>query len=552
MMTIFVPLAPLLPQQEEAEAQAVASTLERVTVYSGQALVERTFEITVAEAGAATALVGPLPMAAAASSVQARIDDGLVVIQGLEMRQRNGALDETARDALFAQMEAVQRQLRELESGQKAVAVGRGLIDAVVTSVQEGGLKDLGTSGLSALFNEVAQQAQNLDQEKAAQERRRELLLTDLADLQKRLGSNQGAVRPYQEARISLFFQQRGTARVRLSYLVSGSYWEPVYDVRLDPELTRVQVGLAGRVRQDSGEDWDDVALALSTARPMIGLDPPPIPRRWVHVAGNRPARSIYGENDMAMTEALGYLDDSGAASGSTISANKDAYEAAPVVTVNDLGLSQQFQLPDQASVLSNGQPKKFRLVEVPLEVRPERYVVPSLSTRCFLRAEVTSSGDAPLLPGPAKVFLGPDYLGEATFPVLRPGDSTMLNLGVDPNLSIEFERVIDERDEPGTFKSTVKQTRVYEARLSLSRSASRAVEVLIEEVIPVSQDDRLKITPYKMHAGALDTKEDRKDREERGIWRWRVRFEPGQERVLRWGYIAAFHERYTPTFGNR
>ena len=58
------------------------------------------------------------------------------------------------------------------------------------------------------------------------------------------------------------------------------------------------------------------------------------------------------------------------------------------------------------------------------------------------------------VLPGVARIFLGPDYLGESSFPLLRQGDSTTLNLGIDPNLIVEYEVVLDQREEPGLFSS--------------------------------------------------------------------------------------------------
>ena len=210
--------------------------------------------------------------------------------------------------------------------------------------------------------------------------------------------------------------------------------------------------------------------------------------------------------------------------------------------------MTQQFALPNRISLSAGTEPRQFRLVDVPLEVRPERYIVPSLSEQAFLRAEVTSEASAPLLPGAARIFLGPDYLGESSFPLMRQGDSTMLNLGIDPNLSVAYEMILDQRDSPGVLSSTVRHNYLYEAKLKLSASAKNEVEVLVEEVLPISQDDRIKIAPYKMQSGYLDTEQDKQDREERGVWRWRIKMRPGAENTRRWGYVASFNEKLTPS----
>jgi hypothetical protein len=57
-----------------------------------------------------------------------------------------------------------------------------------------------------------------------------------------------------------------GTATLRLEYQVAAARWAPSYVARLDGSETRFE--LRAIVAQDSGEDWNGVALRLSTAEP--------------------------------------------------------------------------------------------------------------------------------------------------------------------------------------------------------------------------------------------------------------------------------------------
>jgi len=59
-----------------------------------------------------------------------------------------------------------------------------------------------------------------------------------------------------------------GEARLRVSYEISGARWYPSYDIQLHPETGRVEIHFAGEVSQETGEDWSDAALTLSTAVP--------------------------------------------------------------------------------------------------------------------------------------------------------------------------------------------------------------------------------------------------------------------------------------------
>ena len=54
-------------------------------------------------------------------------------------------------------------------------------------------------------------------------------------------------------------------AEVNLTYHVSGASWRSLYDLALDGE--RLDVSYLAEVTQQTGEDWPEVALVLSTAR---------------------------------------------------------------------------------------------------------------------------------------------------------------------------------------------------------------------------------------------------------------------------------------------
>ncbi len=69
-------------------------------------------------------------------------------------------------------------------------------------------------------------------------------------------------VRKYAELEVS----GTGDVTLRIEYQIRAARWAPSYVARLDGEQARFE--LRAVVAQDSGEDWTDVALRLSTAEP--------------------------------------------------------------------------------------------------------------------------------------------------------------------------------------------------------------------------------------------------------------------------------------------
>lgn len=536
---LFSTLLSALTLVAPAQTEAQLGKLERVTVYRGQAMAERLMVVENASLGPLTVQVGPFPMAVRTNSLQAQVERGNAVVQGLEAKLMSGAEQATRQEAEIAyQRRALVEQLGMQNAEVKALDATVAGLQSMTSRLGEdpsmGGLLvgDL-SSRLQALREEILATERSLVGARLAA-KDLEQAIRDLDALSPGDGS-----RDYREVAISLFVEQAGPVEVRLTYLIDGASWQPAYDLRVAPDLTGLQVNFLGEVMQNTGEDWIDTELVLSTSMPNLGLDPPRVPRRYI--AGGYRGRAL---------ESLGYMGASDSmapsASAGLVAADK---AVAPTVEVRDFGITTQFVLPGASSLPSTGQTQRFRIRDLPLEVRPERYVVPSLSDKAYLRAEITNTGEVPLMEGSSKVFLGPDYLGEATMPLLRQGDSTMVNLGIDPNLTVKYEIVEDLRDNPGRFSlsSMATITRKYRADLKLSSAARGRIAVLVEEALPMSWNDEFDVSVEGLSPAAEETEDDLEVREERGLYRWRLYISPGATQTVRWGYELSFDEDELP-----
>lgn len=518
----------------------VPSVLDRVTVYDGQALIERLVSTTADMTGPLTLVVGPFPASVNPASFQTEVVSGDVVVMGLETRSRAGeALAAGEREALRNALAEKRVALRAVQTEMTSLGAAQEALRAFIQSTALG-KEEWGTANAEQTILFVRENMRKLDGEEAALERQHQEISDAIADLELQLApGDRRSQQKFLELRLTLHFQRPGEGVLRVSYLAQGARWDPTYDVRVAPDLTGVKVGFVAQVTQSTGEDWNEAEIRLSTSAPSIGLDPPELPLRTVQPFNG------YERGNLA---ELGYADAAVGYSSKAPAEDKDFAEA-PKVEFRDFGLSAQFVLPGRKSVPANGEAHRFVIREVPLEVRPERYVVPSMSDKAYLRADVKLASGAPLLAGEARIFLGPDYLGMASFPLLRVGDSTTLNLGVDPNLTVEWETIEDSRDNPSRFSlsSTARITRVYRATLRLSASARGSIQVLVEEALPLSRDNRVEVKVVQIQPAMLDTEKDQADRSERGLHRWRLTLAPGAAETVRWGYVLSFDEDLFP-----
>ncbi len=74
---------------------------------------------------------------------------------------------------------------------------------------------------------------------------------------------------------------QAGPTRLRITYGAGWATWRPLYQLHVTPGSDRVELIRFGDVWQNTGEDWAQVALQLSTSEPDIGLRLPSV-KPWV------------------------------------------------------------------------------------------------------------------------------------------------------------------------------------------------------------------------------------------------------------------------------
>ena len=99
----------------------------------------------------------------------------------------------------------------------------------------------------------------------------------ELAAAEARLSAaEQGGGKPkkvaFVEVTVDLEARVGTEAEIDLTYHVSGASWRPLYDLALDGE--RLNVSYLAEVTQQTGEDWPEVALVLSTTRARPEPDP--------------------------------------------------------------------------------------------------------------------------------------------------------------------------------------------------------------------------------------------------------------------------------------
>lgn len=268
------------PVENVPPPRSATSRIVAVTVYQGQALVTR--EVSVPEGeGTVELVVTPLPAQALESSLYTEGSDGLRV---LSTRYRTRAVKEDTRQEVRARQEQIKTLQADSERLKKEIAVHEqdlrylekleGFTGTALTNLTAKGRLDseavLNLSKYVMESREAKAKAEvDLRQQLQANTEGAEFAQRQLAEL------SAGASRVERDAVIVVQKTRREAGTVRLGYLVGSADWWPQYRLRGGADNAPVRIEYLAAVVQQSGEDWSDVRVTLSTARPSLDAAPP-------------------------------------------------------------------------------------------------------------------------------------------------------------------------------------------------------------------------------------------------------------------------------------
>jgi uncharacterized protein (TIGR02231 family) len=332
-------------------------------------------------------------------------------------------------------------------------------------------------------------------------------------------------------ATVRLDVARAGRVTVDLSYLVTGATWRPHYDLRGAADTGMVQLALSALVAQNTGEDWDDVKLTVSSAQPSRGTVVPTLDPFWLrrYTPPPRPSprasRAKAAEAPMAVAEEAYEMDYAPEPEPQPMAVATAAVQVELAATA--------FSVSRPEDVAADGTERKVLLTTESLEADLRHVVVPRIDPRAFLVGEVTNSADFPLLPGEAGVFLDDAYLGDFVLDTVAPGDEFDIAFGVDDRVTVK--RKPDEvliGDEKLGGKRAVSSWRW---KVEVKNGHRRSISVEVLEQVPQSTHDDVRVS-WDVADGGPEPEE-----EDGGILTFPYDLGAGAGRDFVWGYEVAY-----------
>ncbi|BAZ28268.1 hypothetical protein NIES4074_06990 [Cylindrospermum sp. NIES-4074] len=322
-----------------------------------------------------------------------------------------------------------------------------------------------------------------------------------------------------------------GQFELEVSYLVDRASWSPLYDLRVDSTRDSVNLSYLAEVTQSTGEDWLDVALTLSTAKPGLGTIPPKLEPWYI----STPQPSI-GRRREVMLPPAPPMAASPASRGMANEQEEEEYAtenfiAAEIVTaeVEKVGGVVTFKLNSSGNIPSDGTPHKTTIFNDDYPCSFEYVSIPRLVSFAYLQAKVKNSPNgATLLPGQANIFRETVFVGTTQLENIAPGQEFKLNLGIDEGLKIErdlIERQVDKKLIGGQRRIT------YGYRVVITNLLNQEAHLKLTEQLPVSRNEQIKVR--------LTRSNPQIQLGEMGILEWGLTLPPQEKREIHYQFTV-------------
>ncbi len=499
---------------------SIASEIENVTVFLDGAQVTRQARADL-PAGRSTLVFTGLTDQADPNSLRLSASEAITILSVAfrkDFLKPPKADEEVAR--LEGEIERLETEIKREEAALRVHAEEEALLEA--NRRVGGNTQNLTVDQLRSITAFYRERLTEINLDKLAIAARIDTLRKEQEAFQKQLSEwrTRNQAKATGQMVVAVEANRRSGVDFEITYQVGSAGWEPVYDLRVSDIASPVQLDYRARVHQQTGEDWPDVRLTLSTGNPSLNQRAPQWQPWW-----------LYPPQPAKMLEDFQYDADPEVYEAQP--APGRSYAPGPAVTQESRATTVAFVVSEPYDVPADGKKYGVKIAEYELPATYEYYAFPKPDPTAYLRAHVTDWEQYNLLDGQASLFLEGAYLGQSYLSLQNTADSLSLELGRDPGIVIRRTK-----EKQYTDKQFIggKQTRTVGWRIELRNAKKQPVNILIEDQYPVSTTEEIEVV--------LDNASGARVVEGLGKLSWLETLAPGASRTLTFRYSVKYPKK--------
>lgn len=317
-------------------------------------------------------------------------------------------------------------------------------------------------------------------------------------------------------------------AELEIEYVCDNVYWYPEYEIRVNELNKPAQFLLKAQISQNTGIDWENIQLSLSTSSPNLNHNKPELTPWWINFLTYYPkkTRAKKHDNDELQKPEITHADVPVLAEESTENA-EILYE---YITVNPKTTTQEYQIQIPVNIPSNDKYTRIDVHSFNAEVKYSYYAAPKINESAYLIAELTDWGKYNFMSAPLYIFIENSYIGQSEINPDMTNDTLQISLGVDKNIAIK-RQMVKKYNEKKIMGNSRKETRAYEISIKNKKNAS--VEIIIDDQIPLSSTQEIEVELLEYSNAIYD--------KTTGKLTWKLTLNPNEEKKLTFKYSVKY-----------
>ncbi|MDD5585497.1 MAG: mucoidy inhibitor MuiA family protein [Alphaproteobacteria bacterium] len=575
-------LAVVAPGRVLANTIETGSKVSSVTVFADRAAVTRAGSARV-PAGAHVLVIGDLPAGFDEASLRvqgtasAAVKIGSVDVKRLYLSELAAAAEQEKAKALQAKRDEKAMNDAEL----KALQTRAGFIEHLAFSPKgqafqtemsqpAGPQRGMMNPAMPAMQQDLNPRTLDLLPEKWPQAWG--ALQTGMAETQKALVTKNIAAREIDQeiAKLEKEYNQIKTAKrerrqvivhveardetefnFTINYQVNGVSWRPIYDARLSTDKAELRLEQYGRVSQQTGEDWQGIELVFSTARPELGTEMPKMQEWYIQPVEMMRQATFMSAETAKVGRAAPYMmtnmDAAGGAHPGSMAAKNEPVAAEPEpMKLVATGYTAEFHVPGRVDLKSIAEPSKFFVGAQTMKADMNVQATPRLGEQAYLFAKVTNKEKYPVIPGHVAKYRDGAFIGNSDMQFLRPDEATDLSFGVDDRITVSYQKIKQEQNNPAlVYVGDITAERYFRSKIKNLHKSPLRITVLDQYPVSRDPDVKVRLIDDSTTKGYVKDKEDRQ-----GVLTWTADFQPQEEKTFDLAFSVKYpKEKRMPEF---
>jgi uncharacterized protein YegJ (DUF2314 family) len=332
-----------------------------------------------------------------------------------------------------------------------------------------------------------------------------------------------------------------------------------------------VKLKYKAQVYNNTGNEWKDVQLTLSTADPTLSATAPTLNpfyleySNYIEQERNGYIQPISQSQQMKYRSQVeneinwanqraydNYMLDKDDKSAELFENNNIAFNfqnlssngllsnyGKKVTNINtqDIYISEmtaEFPVPNTFSCPSDARPYLVEIKEISVPATFSQVSVPKLDQSAFLLANIVGWQELELIPGTTSVYFGGNFVGTSYIDTRNVNDTLSLSFGRDPKIQV-MRKLKSEMSTKKVSAGTKRDTYYYDIQVRNNRSVPVTIDVF--DQIPISKNSEITVSVETLGGGKKD--------DVTGEVTYKITLQPGETKNLEIGYTIKYPKDY-------